>query len=74
MTADERGLLELLAGTENGMSEALLLAHGVSPQSIVNAVHAGLATLTAERKPTGQSTLEMKRVRITDAGRRALAG
>jgi hypothetical protein len=73
MTADERRLLEVLAGSADGVSEALLLAHGVSPQTIANAVRARLATLTAERKLAGRSTVEMTRARITDAGRRALA-
>jgi hypothetical protein len=73
MTADERRLLEMLAGTKDGASEALLLVHGVSPQTIVNAVRARFATLAAERKLAGQSTVEMARVRITDARRRALA-
>jgi hypothetical protein len=73
MTADERRLLEMLAWSEDGVSEALSLARGLSPQTIVNAVRARFATLTAERKLAGRSTVEMTRVRITDAGRRALA-
>jgi hypothetical protein len=36
-------------------------------------VHAGVATATTECVVAGQRTIEVARVRITDAGRRALA-
>jgi len=35
-------------------------------------VHAGLATAHAERMVAGERTIEVARVRITEAGRRAL--
>jgi hypothetical protein len=40
---------------------------------MVELVHAGVATATTECVVAGQRTIEVARVRITDAGRRALA-
>jgi hypothetical protein len=50
-----------------------MLAHGFSIDMMVEVVNAGLATATAERVVAGARTIEVARVRITDAGRRALA-
>jgi len=71
MTADERRLLELLAGAEEGCTDALLLAHGFALAEIFNVVKAGLATAQAERLHAVSQPVEI--VRITDSGRRALA-
>jgi hypothetical protein len=40
---------------------------------MVELVNAGLATATAERVVAGSRTIEVARVRITEAGRRALS-
>jgi hypothetical protein len=40
---------------------------------MVELVRAGLATATAERMVAGARTIEIATVRITEAGRRALA-
>jgi hypothetical protein len=37
-------MLELLAASADGCTEALLLAHGFAPQAIVGTIRAGLAT------------------------------
>ena len=69
-----RRALELLAGCgPDGCTEALLLAHGFTTSQMVELVRAGLATATAERVVAGGLKLEVARVRITEAGRRALA-
>jgi hypothetical protein len=52
----------------------MMLAHGFSVSQIVELVRDGLATASAERVVTGKLKLEIARVRITEAGRRALAG
>jgi hypothetical protein len=41
---------------------------------MVELVNAGLATATAERMVTGNRTIEVARMRITEVGRRALEG
>ena len=71
MIADERRLLELLAGAEEGCTEALLLGHGVAFATMFNVVKAGLATAQAERLHAAGHPIEI--MRITDSGRRALA-
>jgi hypothetical protein len=65
--------LELLASCPDGCPEALLVAHGFSIELMVELVGEGLASTTEERVRAGKQTLEVTRVRITDAGRRALA-
>jgi hypothetical protein len=71
---DRRRALELLASWRDGCTEAIMLAHGFSIDMMVELVNAGLATATAERVVAGGKTIEVARVRITEAGRRALAG
>jgi tryptophan synthase beta subunit len=71
---DRRRALELLASCRGGCSEAIMLAHGFSIDMMVELVNAGLATATAERVVAGGKKLEVARVRITEAGRRALEG
>jgi len=46
----------------------------ITISDIVLLVHAGLATATAERMVAGSRKMEVARVRITEAGRRMLAG
>jgi hypothetical protein len=63
----------LLAGCgPDGCTEALMLAHGFTTKQMVELVRTGLATATAERVVAGGLKLEVARVRITEAGRRAL--
>jgi membrane carboxypeptidase/penicillin-binding protein PbpC len=50
-----------------------LVAHGFTTEQMVELVRAGLATATAERVVAGRDTLKVATVRITEAGRRALA-
>jgi hypothetical protein len=56
-----------------GCTEAIMLAHGFTVAQMVELVRTGLATATAERVVAGSRKLEVARVRITDAGRKALA-
>ena len=50
-----------------------MLAHGFTIDMIVGLVNAGLATASAERVVAGRHTIEVARVRITEAWRRVLA-
>jgi hypothetical protein len=70
---DRRRALELLASCRDGCTEALMLPHGFTTPQLVELVRAGLATATGERVRAGKSEMEVARVKITDAGRRALA-
>jgi hypothetical protein len=71
---DRRRALELLASCRDGCTEAIMLAHGFTVEQMVELVRAGLASATAERVVAGSRKMELATVRITEAGRRALAG
>jgi len=51
-----------------------MLAHGFTIPLMVEPVRAGLATATAERMVAGGKAMEIARVKITEAARRALRG
>jgi hypothetical protein len=75
MTAAERRLLEMLAASEDGCdayTEALLMAHRFTPLLIADVVNAGFAAAKTERVFAGEEAVEITRVRITAAGKRAL--
>jgi hypothetical protein len=69
--ATRRRALELFAASLDGCTEAIMLAHGFTVEQMVELIHAGLATAKAERVVAGGRTIEVARVRITEAGRRA---
>jgi hypothetical protein len=71
---DRRRVLELLARNREGMTESQLSAYGVTVPDMVALVRIGLATVSRERIVMGSKEIEVARVRITDEGRRALAG
>jgi hypothetical protein len=70
---DRRRALELLAGSPDGMTEALLVAHGFTVKLLVALIRDGLASAKSERVVAGGKPMEVTRVRITETGRRALA-
>jgi hypothetical protein len=72
--ATRRRALELLAASPDGCSEAIMVAHGFTVDTLVKLIRAGLATAGTERVVAGGRWIEVARVRITDAGRRALSG
>jgi hypothetical protein len=73
MNGDERPLLELLAASDDGCTEALLMAHGFALELIDGIVIVGLATTKAESTFVAGRTIKFTRMRITDAGRQTLA-
>jgi hypothetical protein len=66
---DRRRALELLAASPDGCTEAVMLAHGFTVAQMVELIAAGLATASTERVVAGSRTIEVARMRITDAGR-----
>jgi hypothetical protein len=69
---DRRRALELLAGSREGCTKAMMRAHGFSIDMLLELVRAGLATTKRQRVVAGRQT-DIARVRITEAGQRALA-
>jgi hypothetical protein len=70
--ATRRRALELLAASPDGCTEAIILAQGFTTDFLVDLVRAGLATAQTERAVVGARSVQVTRIRITDAGRRAL--
>ena len=69
---DSRRALALLAENSDGCGRAVMLAHGF-PLSLLNRlIRIGLATSHIEREERPDKPIEIVRLRITDAGRRAL--
>jgi hypothetical protein len=66
--AEQRRALQLLAGIPFGATEAAMYLNGFECQTLARRIRAGLAT-TEDSKAGSQL---MGRIRITEAGRRAL--
>jgi hypothetical protein len=72
---DRRRALELLADCPHeGCTQTILVAHGFTVEQMVALVRAGLATATPQRVTAGRRKMEVPVLRITDAGRKTLAG
>jgi hypothetical protein len=72
LNKEQRHALALLASIPHGITEDLLaLAHGFDRAMITRLVDTGLATAQREIV-SGRATIEVVRIRISDAGRRAL--
>ena len=66
-------LLKLLASSPHGATEALLVrAHGFDSDMIAGVVRAGLATAERETMKAGVKPVEVVRLQITAAGRKAI--
>ena len=69
---ERRLALELLEASIDGCTEAIMLAYGFKTELLVELVNAGLATASIEGTVAGGRRVEVIRMRITAAGRRAL--
>jgi hypothetical protein len=68
-----RRALALLAGSSDGCTEAIMLAHGIPQELLVELARDGFATVHEEPLRAGKRTLRVIRLRITATGRRAFA-
>jgi hypothetical protein len=68
----QRRALELLAGSMRGLPKPIMLMHGFTANRIAELVREGLATAKSEYVRAGGHAINVTRLRITDAGRRAL--
>ena len=71
MTSEERRALALLANDPNGVTEAMLVAHGFAVSMLARLV---VDRLVIARREIGGRTMDVVRVKITSAGRAALRG
>jgi hypothetical protein len=72
LSAKQRQALELIIG-QRSATKALLLANGVSRPTLASLVRAGLVTVQPQVIKTGWKMIDVAKVRITAAGREALA-
>jgi hypothetical protein len=72
--AKRRRALELLASCADGCTEAILVAHGFTVEQMVELIRIGHATAQTERVIADGRAVEVARLKITEAGRRALTG
>jgi hypothetical protein len=70
LTTEQCRVLEMLAGTT--LTEAALSALGCSIDTLADLVRTGLASMTLEHMLAGDKTIEVVRVKITEAGRLAI--
>jgi hypothetical protein len=71
---ERRSVLGLLADAPLGLTEAMLMAHGFTIELLASLVRDGLATVRRESVNAGGRRVEVTRIRITDAGRKAIEG
>jgi hypothetical protein len=71
LSAEQRRALQLLADIPFGINDTAMLLNGFARDTIARLVRAGFATTERENLKASRS---IGRVRITDAGRRALEG
>jgi hypothetical protein len=69
-----RMALELLASDPHGATEAFMRGHGFSLRTLIGLVHARLATVQREIVMAGGERAVVTRIKITDAGRKAVEG
>jgi hypothetical protein len=75
LNTGKRRALELLAAAgEQGCTGARLFNHGFTARMLADLVWSGLATGHRETVRVGHRKIKVARIRITDAGRRALEG
>ena len=73
LTAEQYRALAMLARASlDGASQTFLMAHGFCVSMIAGLVNNGLATLTREKVRADSRLIEVGKVRITVAGRKAL--
>ena len=69
-----RRALELLASCPDGATDTILMTtHGLTTEMLVDLIRDGLATGRTEQLVIAGHTRKIKRVWITEAGRRVLA-
>jgi phage portal protein BeeE len=73
LTDEQRRALRLLARSPNGSTEALMLAHGFESAMLSDLVLNGLAVAVDHSTMAGRRRMKVTWLRITAAGRQAIA-
>jgi hypothetical protein len=72
LSTEQRRALGLLAGTRRGLTKGVLTARGFTIETLTGIVRDGLATARSETIRAGGHPIEVVRIMITDAGRKAI--
>jgi hypothetical protein len=74
LSSEGRGALEMLINSESSSAtEAILMAHGFSVALLAGLARYGLVAVTIGTVRAGERMLKVRRLSITEAGRRAMA-
>jgi hypothetical protein len=74
LSPQARRALALLDGFQHGVAEEFLELSGFNSEMLAELVLAGLVTVVTETVQVGAPTIKVERYRITDDGRKAIAG
>jgi hypothetical protein len=73
LSDEERRALSLLAGSPNGCTTSIMMAHGLTPEILADLVRRSLAATKPETVRAGGTSTEVVKMHITAAGRKAIA-
>lgn len=73
LSDDCRHALSVLAGSRNGHTESLMIVRGFGRVLLAELVLAGFVGAEIERMVVGSKAINVRRLRITQAGRKALS-
>jgi hypothetical protein len=72
LTDEQRRALRLLAGSPNGCTEAILMAHGFHLAMLGKLAFDGFANVEARETMAGSRLMKVFWLQITEAGRKAI--
>jgi hypothetical protein len=70
---EQRLALRLLAGSPEGCTTSIMMAHGFTPETLADLVRHGIAATKPETLHISGKSIEIVRMHITEAGRKAIA-
>jgi hypothetical protein len=74
LSRERRHVLHVLANSgRDGVTEAIMIAHGCSAAMLAGLVCDGLVTILIETVRAGDRATKVRWLQITDAGRKAIA-
>jgi hypothetical protein len=73
LSDEEQRALSLLAGSPDGCTTSIMMAHGFTPETLADLVRHSLAATRPETVRTGGTSIEIVKMHITAAGRKAIA-
>jgi hypothetical protein len=73
LSRERRHVLQILASSEQlGVTEAIIMAHGLSTAMLAGMLCDGLVTVVVETVCADDRSIKVRKFRITDAGRKLI--